>query len=249
MLKLRTLTDAWMYIHIPKNSGTNFKRTVYAQYEGNYSRGYTNDVVETVWPELWQQYADKNLIDKNLIGDSIGDEIISKIFLNFSENQLQLKNQVQHSPLHIWQKCGLYDNEKVITIARNPYTRFISHYNATLRTLGAYFEFKFPSPTEFIAHKKLNFLAKLDPCNYLINQIDYIKDINGQVKCDRIYKMETDLENLRQDFNLQDINANHNRANYNRNYANLYTDELIEFVQKTYKRDFEYFEYDINPFW
>jgi hypothetical protein len=61
--------------------------------------------------------------------------------------------------------------------------------------------------------------------------------------------METDLENLRQDFNLQDISANHNRANYNRNYANLYTDELIEFVQKTYKRDFEYFEYDINPFW
>jgi hypothetical protein len=62
--------------------------------------------------------------------------------------------------------------------------------------------------------------------------------------------METDQENISIDFDLPNLNKlKINQKNYNRDYSNLYDDELINWVQETYKRDFEYFSYDINPFW
>lgn len=238
MLKL--LADGWMYIHIPKTSGGNFKHIVVKYYQGEYfifPKSF-KDIDAPIVSILWENYEN--------------EYVKTKIMPNsyFNKAKFELLFEVQHAPLWAWQKAEMYNNEKVMTIVRNPYTRFISHYYASIYHLSRYFDFSIASPEEFIKHENVNKVLKMDPANYLINQIEYIKDVNGEVKCDRIYKMEKDLKSLESDFKLQNINRfKYNKAEYDRNYANIYTDELIQFVQETYKDDFEYFGYDINPFW
>jgi len=62
--------------------------------------------------------------------------------------------------------------------------------------------------------------------------------------------METEMETLEKDLSLTNINKfKFNRGYYDRKYSKLYTDELIEFVQNHYKKDFDYFGYDKEPFW
>ena len=47
--------------------------------------------------------------------------------------------------------------------------------------------------------------------------------------------------------NINDVK--YNSQEYDKDYAKIYNDRTIEFVQTTFKQDFDYFEYDINPFW
>lgn len=238
MLKL--LSDGWMYIHIPKTSGANFKQIVVKYYDGEYSifSKSFNDINAPIVSVFWEKYEQE-------IQETIDE------FKYFGIVKQKLLFQIQHAPLWVWQKSEMYNNEKVLTIVRNPYTKFISHYYASLYYLNQYFDFQTPSPEEFIKHEKINFFLKMDPCNYRTKQVDYLKDVNGDIKCDKIYKMEEDLKTLEKDFRLKNINRfKYNKAEYDRDYAKLfYSDELIEFVQTTYQDDFEYFGYDKEPFW
>ena len=62
--------------------------------------------------------------------------------------------------------------------------------------------------------------------------------------------MENELEKVEKFFNISDINLHkHNSFSYDRNYKNIFTDEIISWVQENYKRDFNYFNYDLDPFW
>lgn len=238
MLKL--LSDGWMYIHIPKTSGANFKQIVVRYYSGEYSifSKSFDDINAPIVSIFWEKYENEYVKTKQTPVQY------------FEVAKSKLLFQVQHAPFGVWERAEMYNGEKVMTIVRNPYTKFISHYYASLNILHQYFDFTIPSPTEFIKHEKINGILKLDPCNYSVKQIDYIKDRNENIKCDRVYKMEEDLKTLEKDFNLKNINRfKYNKADYDRNYANLYTDELIQFVQETYKEDFEYFGYSKEPFW
>ena len=238
MLKL--INHKTIFIHIPKTSGTNFKKIVTEHYSGEYfiSNKKFNDVNALIVSILWEKY-DNEYVKTGLI---------STEYFNIIKSTLLF--QIDHAPLWVWQKSGMYDDEKVITISRNPYTKFISHYYHILDYLNQYFEFTTPSPTEFINHEKINQILKPDPCSYLLNQVDYIKDESGNIKCDRFYKMETEMEILEKDLSLTNINKfKFNRAYYDKKYSKLYTDELIEFIQNHYKKDFDYFGYDKEPFW
>jgi hypothetical protein len=238
MFKL--IDDGWMYIHIPKTSGGNLKKIIIKYYSGEYfifDKNF-NDIDAPIVDLLWEQYE----------SECVKTGLIPVEYFNIAKSELLF--EVQHSPLWVWQKSGMYNGEKIMTIVRNPYTKFISHYYASIYYLDKYFEFSIPSPSEFINHEKINKILKMDPCNYLVNQVNYLKDINGDVKCDKIYKMETDLVDLERDFKLKEVNKfKFNQAEYDRNYRKLYTDELIHFVQETYKNDFEYFGYAKEPFW
>lgn len=238
MLKL--LSDGWMYIHIPRTSGANFKQIVSQYYKGEYnifSKSFDDidaPIVSILWENVYNKYV------------KTGEVSVYR----FNLGKRNLLFEVQHAPLWAWQKVEMYNDEKIMTIVRNPYTKFISHYYASLYFLDRFFEFKSPSPTEFVKHENINRILEFAPANYLVKQVDYIKDINGNIKCDKIYKMETDLKILESDFKLKNIDKfKYNKADYIRDYKNLYTDELIQFVQERYKEDFEYFEYDKEPFW
>jgi hypothetical protein len=242
MLKL--ISDNYLYIHIPKTSGSNFKNIVSLYYLGDHY---------IFVPKYSEE--NKHIISIIFENGELYEKIKKSEFFPIAQSisqviQRELLHTVQHAPLWAWQQAEMCNTENVMTIVRNPYTRFISHYYGTLAHLKKYFEFKSLSPTEFINHKKINSILELDPCTYLKNQVDYLIDINGDIKCDKFYKMEEDLETLEKDFNLKNINEfKYKSTNYEKNYSELYTDELIEFVQKQYKRDFEYFGYDIHPFW
>lgn len=248
MLKLEN--HKTIFIHIPKTSGTNFKKVVQNHYSGKYfifSKNFRDqdDPIVSIFLEKYTKKENQQ-IPKEF--KTISSKNWNSIF-EVMKKELLL-SQVQHAALWVWQKSGMYDGEKVITISRNPYTKFISHYYASLYHLGQYFDFSTPSPTEFIKNKKLNFFMKMDPGSYLTKQVDYLIDKNNQIRCDKFYKMEQDLDNLQKDFELMNINdVKYNKSEYVRNYKSLYTDELIQFVQEYYKQDFDYFGYDTNPFW
>ena len=62
--------------------------------------------------------------------------------------------------------------------------------------------------------------------------------------------METEITQLQNFFNTSDLNEyKYNSFEYDRDYKNIFTDEIIYWVQKTYKEDFNFFGYNINPFW
>jgi len=248
MLKL--IDHKTIFIHIPKTSGTNFKKIVQQYYSGEYfifSKNFRdhNDPIVSIFLEKYSKKEHQQIPEEF---KSISPEDWNSIFEVMKQEILL--SQVQHAALWVWQKSGMYNEEKVVTISRNPYTKFISHYYASLYFLNQYFDFLTPSPTEFIKNQKLNFFIKMDPGSYLTRQIDYLIDETNQIRCDRFYKMEQDLDTLHKDFDLMNINnVKHNTSQYARNYKSLYSDELIQFVQKYYKQDFDYFGYDIDPFW
>ena len=104
--------------------------------------------------------------------------------------------------------------------------------------------------SDFLFNSTIQSVVDRFPHSYKTQQIDYLKDINGSIKIDRFYKMEMELDQLSMDYNLTDIHTTkYNSGNYSKNYLEIYDDYLIDWVQKNYADDFEYFGYSINPFW
>jgi len=267
------LNDKWMYIHIPKTSGTNFRTNIINIYsESNYSN-YSN---EPPFGNL-----DDNKLDelKKIAKKDLNDEfkhflsIITNNYTTFNQKKIQINPQyceyynkihfiskseisvnhshnIKHLPLNVWEKYSIYNNQHIFSIVRNPYTRFISYYTNIVYGLKKYFNFDL-SIKQFIQNDYMNLIT--DNCkfmNYKINQVDYLKNNSGEIICDKFYKMESDLEQLSHDFDLPNlIKEKINYGFYERNYEKLFDNELIKWVQETYENDFEYFSYDINPFW
>jgi hypothetical protein len=219
------LDNEWCFIHIPKTSGTNLTLIVPDDRAKKYQHN-----------ELWYKFWKNNLNDLRQMPKDQIKEIKDDL------------NIVKHAPLKFWQEEKIIQNHKIFTIVRNPYTRFISWHNEATRDIGRQI-----SVENFISDDYCNNLLKKIPYNCLsnkTNQIDYFIDISGNIRIDKFYKLETELENLEKDFNLKDINTyKYNSYQYNKNYKEIYTDRLINWVQKTFERDFEYFKYNTKPFW
>ena len=219
-----TVDDAWCFIHIPKTSGTNLKN-IFPSNRVNYFDGieYRN--------LFWEGY--DYLFFKDYIPSIYG----------FYEQK--------HIPLSFWLKHKVIDlnYHKIFSIVRNPYTRILSWYNEIKRNITD-FNFTFE---QFLLDDYCNNLLKKLPYNCFsttTNQLDFFIDLNGDIRINKFYKMESELQNLEKDFNISDINTHkYNSFSYNKNYKEIYTKDLIEWVQINFRRDFEYFEYDLNPFW
>ena len=240
-----------IFIHIPKTSGTNFRTNVIETYSPNDYSNYSLD---------YKQFGNlnSNQIDriKQISTETVDDILEYKHILPYvcipkSEISRVYHYFIKHLPLNVWEKYSIYKNQSVFTIVRNPYTKFVSHYENTIENLKLFFNFEKPTLKQFINSGNINsIVSKLGHVYYQLNQVDYLTNLSGNIVCDKFYKMETDQENISIDFNLPNLNKSKiNQREYNQDYSNLYDDELINWVQETYKRDFEYFSYDINPFW
>lgn len=235
------LNKEWMYIHIPKTSGSNFKTTVCKSYKKPFVQ-YGSDL------------GDNNInIPKasELYWGNINQSLLHELNI-----PIDVRNTVHSMTMHcsvaMWEEAEVYNNEKVFTIVRNPYTRLVSLFNVYQKVINRYVEFsRVPTLEDFIFHplyrKGFSIYGFSTPER---NQIDFLKNRDGNIICDRFYKMETQQKKLQRDFRLDNIDTwRYNTHVYNKDYSTIYNDRLIEFVQTTFKQDFEYFNYDINPFW
>lgn len=224
-----------MYIHIPKTSGTNL-RYVFLNSENtvvNYDEIHQDKILSV---------SAKNILWR---GRNIQD-ILEHPFLRLNELDYSV---TKHSPLWVWQQSGDWKNHKVITIVRNPYTRAVSIYKEILRLFGDILDQQITF-FDFLHNQYIQSVVDRFPQTHKTQQVEYIKDLNGEIKVDRFYKMETDLDMLAQQYNLVDIHTQkYNTGDYDKDYSRIYDDFLIDWVRTTYVDDFELFGYDTQPFW
>jgi hypothetical protein len=229
------INNKTMYIHIPKTSGTNL-RYVFAESTNNvvdYNEIGKEKVLSTPARDLFWE------------GKDISD-LKNHPFLHMEEIDY---GTVKHAPLWVWQKTGDWKNHNIITTCRNPYTRAVSLYKEILQMAGRIVDPNM-SFEEFLNHPTLHNLINRFPHNHTTNQIEYLKDVNGDIKVDKIYKVETDMSSFARTYKLKGLTAKKNNlSHYEKNYSKIYTDFLINWVQETYADDFEFFGYSKDPFW
>jgi hypothetical protein len=230
------IDDEWCYIHIPKTSGTNLRETFKgsSHYIQNYDVfGNVLQKFKPIHDRFWQGYDCSQL----------------KRFVFLDLKRVDWMHS-KHAPLWIWQEQNVItSHHKVFTIARNPYTRLVSVYQHFIRT-GEALSSNY-TLSKFVNDPAIQSIFEMFPYRSdTTPQIEFLKDSNGNVTIDRVYKMETDLPKLESDFHLDSINKiKYNSGDYIKNYKELYDDDLISWVQTTFKEDFEFFDYQIQPFW
>jgi len=250
MIKFKT---GKIFIHIPKTSGTNFRKNVHLSRKPHRYRDY----------DMCEDYINEIMTPE-------GKELIDILFEN-RINQDHMKKYdlrlVRHLPIGVWEKYGIYTDERVYTIVRNPYTRLVSIYEETIAKMNMLFNFEKPDLEKFIFSEKINILTDCYIINHKKSQTSYLKNLNGDIICEKYYKMEEDQEIIKKDFLLKDEEEletseissillenienrfSNNTREYNKDYASIFTDRLIEWTQETFKEDFEYFSYNKEPFW
>jgi hypothetical protein len=235
------LNEEWAYIHIPRTSGVNFKTAVCKSYKKPY---------KIFWETLNQDSYQPPKIHE-LFWGKYNQNILTNLNVNVDIRNMMPDNP-RTSPLFMWEEAEIYSDEKVFTICRNPYTRLVSlYYNSLKYYKNLSLVNEDITLEQFLFHPLFTKLSSL--YGYTIptrTQVEYLKNRDGQLVCDRFYKMETNQKSLQRDFRLEHINdVKYNSQEYDKDYAKIYNDRTIEFVQTTFKQDFDYFEYDINPFW
>ena len=223
-----------MYIHIPKTSGTNL-RYVFLNSENNVVN------YDEVHQDKILSVSAKNIFWR---GRNIQDILEHPLCLNELDYLV-----TKHSPLWVWQQSGDWKNHKVITTVRNPYTRAVSLYKQILRMFGDILDQQITF-FDFLHNQYIQSVVDRFPQNHKTQQVEHLKDLNGEIKVDRFYKMETDLDMIAQQYNLVNIHTQkHNTGNYDKDYSRIYNDFLIDWVRTTYVDDFKFFSYDTQPFW
>jgi hypothetical protein len=85
----------------------------------------------------------------------------------------------------------------------------------------------------------------MGPMNSWFNQLEWIKDENGQVVCDclRLEYLDHDLSSYFHQ-SIRPHRKNSTRKEYD--YRRVYTEELAEIVERTFQDDIEYFGFGFD---
>lgn len=220
----------YIYIHIPKNSGTYIRKQICSKVENviNYNLLEETDVI---------------------LPENILEEIKNLHFLFYHFSYSLIKSQSQFSS-EITPDC------KYITFVRNPYNRVISGYfykyyikkTPEYKTI-TFNELKDKNNEEFTALvvdlKRLikeNLLEYSETDKFFRQQYKYVTDKNGNIPNDvTIYKLEDYETNVEaQEFFQFD---NFNLKKYN--YSDYYDNECLAIINEVYKKDFELLSYQI----
>lgn len=245
------INDEWCYLHISKTSGTNLR--INFLQSSNKVRSFAHHkkinsenlkVLENVSKKFWAE--DPHSVFAKF-SNQFPDIKLFKLWLETDYFKNIHLCESQHAPLWIWQSEGIVKDHKIFTIVRNPYTRFISCCNNVLKWAQPILPQM--SLRDFIQSDFLKLVEDL-PYNHIKNQYEFLLDENQKIKVDKFYKVETDLPKVESDFSLTNLTQTmYNQGNYKRNYSQIYTSETINFVQRTFKTDFDFFGYDLEPFW
>jgi hypothetical protein len=202
--------DEWVFIHIPKTSGTNFQT--------------------------------------RLIKDNLAINYHKKYNRHFT-----------HQPLKWWEKHFVFNDHKILTIVRNPYTRFLSLYNHIFDSVS-----NLPEYNDIHIHDMETFIRKdqFHIVNDIIKkevkehetelcfdifwpQYKYIESDNKNVL---IFKHETDLVDLEEVVGCKFTTSNYNSRKYNRVLYERYNTYTRSAILSLYKEDFDRWDYSYELF-
>lgn len=145
------------------------------------------------------------------------------------------------------------DELKYFCIVRNPWARTASRF-----MFGKQNALKWPendprriyilnaSFSDFVQDQKIFEIPRhpgkpwMGPLSSWFNQLEWIKDKSGEVKCDCL-RLECIDHDLSVYFNSPIVAPNQNKTKVDYDYRVLYTDELVEKVAEIFSEDIEYF--------
>ena len=218
----------YIYIHIPKNSGTYIRNQICSKLE-NVSIFNLLEETGVILPE------------------NILEEIKNLHFLFYHFSYSLIKSQSQFSS-KITPDC------KYITFVRNPYNKLISGYFykyyikktpefKTITFIGLKDENEEEFTSLVVEFKRLikeNLLEYSETDLFFRQQYKYITDENGNIPHDvTIYKLEDYETNTEAQEFFQFKNFNLKRYNY----ADYYDNECLTIINEVYKKDFELLSY------
>ena len=134
-----------------------------------------------------------------------------------------------------------FDNLKILSIVRNPYERIISDL--------FFFKLINLEMTQEQIFDKIKYFLETDDCRYDNHKIELYKYlINNKNIIDKnitILKTENLTNGMKsqgyEDFDLEDNKTHRNKINY----IELLNENSINLINKFYKKDFEYFNYNM----
>ena len=213
-----------IFLHIPKTAGSSIRNTLKEKFKVIYE-GTHDDYIK--------------------IGLNEKDKV-----KNLNINLISFN---KHLPFDTIKKVNNYEEKKIFTFVRNPFSRTVSLYFECLRDKQHHIIGINPKTTfEFFLEKisKKNHWFTMPMINWIgkdnLNKLNYIG---------KIETIDSDLKNINKKFKIFIPFKYHNFNNsigkkYNPpNYLEFYKNEKnIEKVQDIFKEDFENFSYDFENF-
>ena len=156
------------------------------------------------------------------------------------------KHSLQHSTyLELYKQKDYFeidfDKSKIITVVRNPYDRIISDL-FFLKLISIDFD-------KNKINNILNYFLEsndIEYDNHKMEQYKYLIDSDGNINNNIIIMKTETLNNDMINNGFLDFNLNENVTHRNNlNYTSLLNDESIKLINNYYKKDFEYFNYEM----
>ena len=186
-----------------------------------------------------EQYL-KKITKQTLYSKGLYDHILFEKFkLKSSLQHLTYKNICKYKNTL---EVDFNEDLKIITIVRNPYDRIISdlfYFNLIKEDTS--------SDDVYKIMKKYIYEDCHD--NHNIPQHEFLIDKNNRIVPDiNIFKTETLTNDLKEfGFTDFDLNFHQNKLNIKKeNYINYLNNDSIKLINEFYKKDFEFFNYEIK---